>query len=185
MKKAMAGSAGKSVGKSAGRDRRVSFALRDCSLGLALIGSSAGGLCALMLGDDREALLRAARARFPDAETSEGGADLERVAGLALELIERPGQGWSQPLDIVGTPFQRRVWKALCEIPPGSTTSYAQIAERIGQPRAARAVAGACAANRIAVAIPCHRVVRGDGDLSGYRWGVARKRELLAREAAA
>jgi AraC family transcriptional regulator of adaptative response/methylated-DNA-[protein]-cysteine methyltransferase len=107
------------------------------------------------------------------------------VAGLALELIERPGQGWPQPLDIVGTPFQRRVWKALREIPPGSTTSYAQIAERIGQPGAARAVAGACAANRIAVAIPCHRVVRGDGDLSGYRWGVARKRELLAREAAA
>ena len=184
MKKAMAGSAGKS-GAVGGIDRRVSFALRDCSLGLALIGSSAGGLCALMLGDDREALLWAARARFPDAETSEGGADFERVAGLALELIERPGQGWSQPLDIVGTPFQRRVWKALCEIPPGSTTSYAQIAERIGQPRAARAVAGACAANRIAVAIPCHRVVRGDGDLSGYRWGVARKRELLAREAAA
>jgi AraC family transcriptional regulator, regulatory protein of adaptative response / methylated-DNA-[protein]-cysteine methyltransferase len=169
----------------AGMSRRVSFALRDCSLGLALIGASADGLCALMLGDDRETLLRAARARFPDAEAGEGGADFESLATRALELIEQPGQGWDLPLDIEGTPFQRRVWKALCEIPRGSTTSYAQIAERIGQPRAARAVAGACAANRIAVAIPCHRVVRGDGDLAGYRWGVARKRELLAREAAA
>ena len=177
MKKAMA--------QSAGMDRRVSFVVRDCSLGLALICASAQGLCALMLGDDRETLLRAARARFPNAEPSAGGADFERLATLALDMIEQPAHGWPLPLDIEGTPFQRRVWNALREIPPGATTSYAQIAERIGQPRAARAVAGACAANRIAVAIPCHRVLRGDGDLSGYRWGVARKRELLAREAAA
>jgi AraC family transcriptional regulator of adaptative response/methylated-DNA-[protein]-cysteine methyltransferase len=170
----------KAIDESAGR--RVSFALRECSLGLALIGASAAGLCVLMLGDDRETLPRAARERFPDAEASEGGADFERLARHALGLIEQPGQGWDLPLDIEGTPFQRRVWKALREIPPGSTTSYAQIAERIGQPRAARAVAGACAANKIAVAIPCHRVVRADGDVSGYRWGVARKRELLARE---
>jgi AraC family transcriptional regulator of adaptative response/methylated-DNA-[protein]-cysteine methyltransferase len=169
----------------AATDRRVSFALRYCSLGLALIGASVGGLCALMLGDDRETLLRVARARFPNAEPGAGGGEFERLATRALGLIERPRQGWDLPLDIEGTPFQRRVWKALREIPPGSTMSYARIAERIGQPRAARAVAGACAANRIAVAIPCHRVLRGDGDLSGYRWGVARKRELLAREAAA
>lgn len=173
------------MARSAGVERRVSLALRDCSLGLALIGASAGGLCALMLGDDRETLLRAARARFSDAAIVEGGSEAESLADLALGLIERPRQGWGAPLDIMGTPFQRRVWTALCEIAPGATASYAQIAERIGQPRAARAVAGACAANRIAVAIPCHRVVRGDGDLSGYRWGVARKRELLAREAAA
>jgi AraC family transcriptional regulator of adaptative response/methylated-DNA-[protein]-cysteine methyltransferase len=175
----------KAIDEPAGMNRRVSFALRECSLGVALIGASAGGLCVLMLGDDRETLPRAARERFPDAEASEGGADFESLVTRALGLIEQPGQGWDFPLDIEGTPFQRRVWKALREIPPGSTTSYAQIAERIGQPRAARAVAGACAANKIAVAIPCHRVVRGDGDVSGYRWGVARKRELLARESRA
>jgi len=177
MKKAMA--------PSSDSGRRVSFALCDTSLGVALIGVSAQGLCALMLGDEREALLREARARFPGAEPCAGNEEIESVARLALDMIEQPGQSWDLPLDIEGTPFQRRVWRALREIPPGSTTSYAQVAERIGQPGAARAVAGACAANGIAVAIPCHRVVRGDGALSGYRWGVARKRELLAREAAA
>jgi AraC family transcriptional regulator of adaptative response/methylated-DNA-[protein]-cysteine methyltransferase len=175
----------KAMFDAAGPERRVSFALRDSSLGLALIGASGQGLCALMLGDSRETLLQAARARFPAAEARAGGEDFESLASLALGLVEQPRRGWALPLDIEGTPFQRRVWQALREIPAGATASYAQIAERIGQPSAARAVAGACAANRIAVAIPCHRVLRGDGDISGYRWGVARKRELLAREAAA
>ncbi|MGA8171748.1 MAG: methylated-DNA--[protein]-cysteine S-methyltransferase [Methylocystis sp.] len=166
-------------------DRRVSLWLRDCSLGVALIGVSARGLCALMLDDRPEPLSRAARERFPDAELSGEDEHFENIVNLALEMIEQPGRGWPLALDVAGTPFQRRVWSALLEIPPGSTASYSQIAERIGQPSAARAVAGACAANKIAVAIPCHRVVRGDGDISGYRWGVARKRELLAREAAA
>ncbi len=169
---------------AAGAGGRVAYALRECSLGLALIAASERGLAALLLGDTREALLDAARQRCPGAESLARDENLEKIASRAVELIERPGRGWELPLDIEGTPFQRRVWMALREIPPGATASYQQIAERIGQPTAARAVAKACAANRIAVAIPCHRVVRGDGDISGYRWGVERKRELLAREAA-
>jgi len=140
------------------------------------------GVCAILLGDDLEALARDLRSRFPRAVLVAGGADVERLLVKVSSLIEAPGKGLELPLDAHGTQFQRRVWKALVAIPAGKTVSYTDIARRIGAPKSARAVARACGANSIAVAIPCHRVVRNDGDLSGYRWGVGRKRTLLERE---
>ena len=143
---------------------------------------SARGLCAISLGDDPDALLRELQDRFPRAELVGGEAGFERLVARVVGFVEAPGIGLDLPLDIRGTAFQQRVWEALRRIPAGQTASYAEIAARIGSPAAVRAVAQACASNRLAVAIPCHRVVRSDGALSGYRWGVARKRELLARE---
>ena len=127
-------------------------------------------------------MLRELQDRFPRAELIGGDAGFERLIAQVVGLIEEPELGIDLPLDVRGTAFQQRVWQALRQIPSGETTSYAQIAQRIGSPTSARAVAGACAANTLAVAIPCHRVVRSDGALSGYRWGVERKRELLSRE---
>ena len=132
----------------------------------------------------REALVRDLQDRFPRAELDGGDAEFERMVARVVGLVEAPGQRLDLPLDIRGTAFQQRVWQALRAIPAGRTATYAEIARAIGQPKAVRAVAQACAANPLAVAIPCHRVVRADGDLSGYRWGVERKRELLEREAA-
>ncbi|MBE0531180.1 MAG: methylated-DNA--[protein]-cysteine S-methyltransferase [Rhodospirillales bacterium] len=137
------------------------------------------------MGDDADSLVGALRRRFPAARLIEGGAQAEALAARVAGAIETPSRGLDLPLDIRGTAFQRRVWEALCEIPTGTTSSYAEIARRIGAPGAVRAVAQACAANPVAVAVPCHRVVRSDGALSGYRWGAGRKRVLLTREAEA
>lgn len=161
----------------------IRFASGQCALGALLVAHSACGLCAILLGDQPEALLDELRQRFPRDELIGGDADAERLLAQVVGFVEAPRLGLDLPLDVRGTAFQQRVWQALRAIPPGSTVSYAELAERIGAPKAVRAVAGACAANALAVAIPCHRVVRSDGGLSGYRWGVERKRELLEREA--
>ena len=161
---------------------RVQFAFGQCSLGAILVAQSPRGLCAIGLGDDPEVLLQNLQLQFPKAWLVGGDAQFERLLAQVISFVERPSLGLHLPLDSRGTIFQERVWQALREIPPGATVSYKEIAEQIGAPRAVRAVAGACAANCLAVAIPCHRVVRRDGALSGYRWGVERKRALLCRE---
>ncbi|MFD1711024.1 bifunctional DNA-binding transcriptional regulator/O6-methylguanine-DNA methyltransferase Ada [Ottowia sp. GY511] len=163
----------------------IRFALGDCALGAILVAQSQLGLCAILLGDEPDQLLRDLQDQFPKAELVGGNAEFEKLVAQVVGFIEAPHLGLNLPLDVRGTAFQQRVWQALGSIPPGSTASYAEIAERIGAPKAVRAVAQACGANALAVAIPCHRVVRRDGDISGYRWGVARKRELLRREATA
>jgi AraC family transcriptional regulator of adaptative response/methylated-DNA-[protein]-cysteine methyltransferase len=162
---------------------KIRFALAQCSLGALLVAASEEGICAIALGDDPEDLVCALLQRIPRAERTIGDARLNELVAGVVCLIEHPGRPSDLPLDIRGTAFQRRVWRALCGIPAGATASYAEIAQRIDAPKSARAVAGACAANMLAVAIPCHRVVRSDASLSGYRWGVARKRALLEREA--
>lgn len=169
--------------RDGGAGTTIRFALGQCSLGAILVAQSQRGICAIFLGDDPDALLRDLQDRFPKAALQGGDAAFEQLVARVVGFIEAPGTGLNLPLDVRGTVFQQRVWQALREIPPGATASYADIAARIGQPKAVRAVAQACGANAIAVAIPCHRVVRRDGDISGYRWGVARKRELLQREA--
>jgi AraC family transcriptional regulator of adaptative response/methylated-DNA-[protein]-cysteine methyltransferase len=169
--------------RAGGVDMRIEFAIGQCSLGAILVARSQRGVCAISLGDDADALLRELQDRFPRAELIGGDAGFERLVAQVVGLIEQPKIGHDLPLDVRGTAFQQRVWDALRQIPPGETASYAQIAQRIGAPNAVRAVARACAANTLAVAIPCHRVVRSDGALSGYRWGVARKRALQSREA--
>jgi AraC family transcriptional regulator, regulatory protein of adaptative response / methylated-DNA-[protein]-cysteine methyltransferase len=165
-------------------DTSIRFAVSACSLGSVLVAASETGICAILLGDDPDVLARDLRARFPAERLIVGDGDFAWVARV-IGFVEAPRSGLDLPLDTRGTAFQRRVWRAVREIPAGSTASYAQLAKRIGAPNAVRAVAQACGANAIAVAIPCHRVVRSDGALSGYRWGVARKRTLLEREAAA
>ncbi|MGZ8392074.1 MAG: bifunctional DNA-binding transcriptional regulator/O6-methylguanine-DNA methyltransferase Ada [Gemmatimonadales bacterium] len=163
----------------------IRFAVGECSLGSILVARSEIGVCAILLGDDPDTLARNLQDRFPKATLIGGDAEFEQLVARVVGFVEAPGLGLDLPLDVQGTAFQRRVWQALQEIPAGSTVSYAQIAGRIGSPKAVRAVAQACAANPLAVAIPCHRVVRNDGGLSGYRWGVERKRALLEREARA
>ena len=162
----------------------MGVSIRDCWLGQILVAASDRGVCFLALGDESEPLLGDLQSRFPKARLARGDADFETLVAKALRCLEAPGSDFDFPLDVRGTAFQRRVWSALRQIPPGTTASYAEIAERIGEPKAIRAVAAACAANKIAVAIPCHRALRSDGSLSGYRWGVERKRALLEREAA-
>jgi AraC family transcriptional regulator of adaptative response/methylated-DNA-[protein]-cysteine methyltransferase len=164
---------------------KIHYAIAECSFGLILIARSARGLCATLLGDDPDSLRLDLQRRFPQASLLLVVIADDALLRQALSLVESPRQQASLPLDLQGTPFQKRVWEALREIGPGYTTTYAGIAARIGAPRAVRAVAQACAANPIAVAIPCHRVVRSDGGISGYRWGIQRKRALLAREAVA
>jgi AraC family transcriptional regulator of adaptative response/methylated-DNA-[protein]-cysteine methyltransferase len=165
-----------------GAGTAVRFAVGQCSLGAILVGATQQGICAIELGDEPQALVRALQDRFPKAELIGGDAAFERWVARVIGLVEAPGLGLDLPLDVRGTAFQQRVWQALRDIPAGSTASYAEIAERIGAPSSVRAVAQACAANPLAVAIPCHRVVRRDGGLSGYRWGVERKQALLERE---
>jgi AraC family transcriptional regulator of adaptative response/methylated-DNA-[protein]-cysteine methyltransferase len=169
--------------RAGGKGLGIRFGIGQCSLGAILVAATDKGVCCILLGDDPQALVQDLQNRFSGAELLGGDAGFEQWMATVIGFVEAPGLGLDLPLDIRGTAFQQRVWQALREIPPGSTASYSEIAERIGAPKAARAVAGACAANAIAVAIPCHRVVRGDGSLSGYRWGVERKQALLEREA--
>jgi AraC family transcriptional regulator, regulatory protein of adaptative response / methylated-DNA-[protein]-cysteine methyltransferase len=157
----------------------------ECSLGSILVARSEKGVCAILLGDDPGTLAGDLQDRFPNAELIGGDKGFETLVAKVVGFVEAPATGLDLPLDMRGTAFQQRVWQALREIPAGKTASYADVAKRIGAPKSVRAVAGACAANAIAVAIPCHRVVRTDGALSGYRWGVARKRALLKRESGA
>jgi AraC family transcriptional regulator of adaptative response/methylated-DNA-[protein]-cysteine methyltransferase len=168
--------------REGGLNAEIRFALGQCSLGAILVARSTRGVCAIHLGDDPEALVRELQDRFPHATLIGGDAEFEALVARVVGLVEAPGVGTELPLDVQGTAFQQRVWRALREIPAGTTASYTEIARRIGAPTAVRAVARACAANPLAVAIPCHRVVRTDGALSGYRWGVERKRTLLGRE---
>jgi AraC family transcriptional regulator, regulatory protein of adaptative response / methylated-DNA-[protein]-cysteine methyltransferase len=169
--------------RAGGANAEIRFAVGECSLGSILVAMSERGVCAILLGDDPDALARTLQDRFPRATLVGGDTDFERLVARVVGFVEAPGLGLDLPLDVRGTAFQQRVWQALRSIPVGATASYSEIARRIGAPRSARAVAQACAANPIAVAIPCHRVVRYDGAVSGYRWGVERKRALLQREA--
>lgn len=168
--------------RAGGIETEILFAIGECSLGSILVARSAKGICAILLGDDPDALLRDLEDRFPNATLVGGDPDFERLVSQVVGFVDAPGGGLTLPLDIRGTAFQQRVWQTLRQIPAGSTATYAEIAARVGRPEAARAVARACAANPLAVAIPCHRVVRTDGSLSGYRWGIDRKRRLLQRE---
>lgn len=170
--------------KQGGKDTDIRFAIAECSLGAILVARSDKGLCAITLGDTPEPLIADLQTRFPKANLIGADAAFEAWVSQVIGFVEAPGLGLDLPLDIRGTAFQQRVWQALRDIPPGHTATYSEIAERIGAPKAVRAVASACAANALAVAIPCHRVVRIGGDLSGYRWGVERKRRLLQNEAA-
>ena len=171
--------------RSGGADTEILFAVGQCSLGSILVARSARGLCSIMMGDDPEALTRELHDRFPRARLIGGDAQFEQWVAQVVGFVEHPRLGLDLPLDVQGTAFQRRVWQALRKIPVGRTVSYSDIARRIGAPKSVRAVAQAVAANKLAVAIPCHRVVHRDGTLSGYRWGVQRKQALLEREAKA
>ena len=169
--------------RAGGAQESLRFAIGQCSLGAILVASSDQGVAAILMGDDPGALARDLQDRFPNAHLVGDDGDYEKLVAQVVGVVEAPQAGLKLPLDIRGTAFQQRVWQALREIPTGQTASYASVAARLGAPKAARAVAGACAANALAIAIPCHRVVRNDGALGGYRWGVERKRVLIEREA--
>lgn len=168
--------------RSGGAGLRIRYATAQCSLGLVLAGATDSGVCAILLGDDEVALKRGLAERFPRAELIDGKRGFGKLLADVVSAIETPARAAALPLDIRGTAFQQRVWAALRDIPPGETATYAEIARRIGKPKAVRAVGAACGANPVAVAVPCHRVVGSDGKLTGYRWGVTRKRALLDRE---
>ncbi len=181
---ASAGALGMTPGRyrAGGQGETIRFAVGACSLGAILVAATERGICAILIGDEPEPLVRDLQERFPRAELKGAEPAFEQTVAQVVGLVEAPRLGLDLPLDVRGTAFQRRVWEALRAVPAGSTVSYAELARRIGLPTGARAVAGACAANPVAVAIPCHRVVRLDGALSGYRWGIERKRTLLERE---
>ena len=166
-----------------GAGETIRFAVGECSLGSILVAATSKGVCAILLGDDPAALARDLESRFPRAEVVGGDSEFEAVVAQVVGFVEAPASGLDLPLDIRGTAFQRRVWQVLRDIPAGATDSYLAVAARVGSPKAVRAVARACASNPLAIAVPCHRVIRNDGTLGGYRWGVERKRVLLAREA--
>lgn len=168
--------------RKGGKDEEIHFAIGESSLGLLLVAATEKGVCSISMGDDLEMLRRELQSRFSNAKIIPTNMGLESSLATIIAFIEGPTEEIHLPLDIRGTIFQQKVWKALREIPLGSTASYAEIAEKIGSPKSTRAIAGACAANPIALAIPCHRVIRADGELSGYRWGSGRKRQLLNRE---
>src|SRR6185436_10137733 len=170
--------------RAGGVHEEIRFAVGECSLGAILVAASECGVCAVLLGDDPGQLARDLQDRFPRATLVGGDARFEKLVAKVLGFVEAPRVGLELPLDVRGTAFQQRVWQALQKIPAGKTTTYSRLAKRIGSPGSVRAVAGACAANPLAVVIPCHRVVRNDGALCGYRWGVERKRALIKREAA-
>ena len=169
--------------RAGGENVDIRFAVGQCSLGAILVAASGRGVCAIALGDDADRLVRDLQDRFPRAALVGADAAFERLVAQVVGFVEAPSLGLDLPLDLRGTAFQQRVWQALRRVPAGRTVSYAELARSIGAPRAVRAVAGACAANTLAVAIPCHRVVCSDGSMSGYRWGVERKRALIEREA--
>ncbi|MCY1041266.1 bifunctional DNA-binding transcriptional regulator/O6-methylguanine-DNA methyltransferase Ada [Corallococcus sp. bb12-1] len=169
--------------RAGGANTEIRFAVAECTLGPILVAASDRGVCAILMGEDPDALAKDLQDRFPQATLVGGDTRFEQLVAKVVGFVEAPRVGLDLPLDVRGTAFQQRVWQALREIPAGTTASYTDIAERIGSPKSVRAVAQACGANAIAVAIPCHRVVRNDGALSGYRWGVERKRALLDREA--
>ncbi|TGQ64190.1 bifunctional DNA-binding transcriptional regulator/O6-methylguanine-DNA methyltransferase Ada [Mesorhizobium sp. M00.F.Ca.ET.186.01.1.1] len=169
--------------RAGGAHEEIRFAVGQSSLGAILVASSQKGVAAILLGEDPDALVRDLQDRFPKARLIGGDPEYEALVARVVGLIEAPALGLDLPLDVRGTAFQQRVWQALRDIPMGHTVSYAEIARRIGAPKATRAIAAACAANKLAIAIPCHRVVRKDGALSGYAWGAERKRALLDREA--
>ncbi|WP_374480093.1 bifunctional DNA-binding transcriptional regulator/O6-methylguanine-DNA methyltransferase Ada [Zoogloea sp.] len=169
--------------RAGGANTEIRFAIGQSALGALLVAASPHGVCAISLGDDADALARELQDRFPHAKLVGDDPDFAALVAQVAGLVESPAQGLDLPLDLRGTAFQLRVWHALREIPAGSRLSYTELAHRLGLPRAVRAVAGACAANTLAVAVPCHRVVRNDGGLAGYRWGVERKQALLEREA--
>ncbi|MDB5748193.1 MAG: 6-O-methylguanine methyltransferase [Massilia sp.] len=168
--------------RKGGAGESIRFAVGACSLGAILVAATGRGICAILMGDDPEVLVRGLQDRFPKAQLIGADGEFERMVAQVVGLVEAPRIGLDLPLDVRGTAFQQRVWAALRAIPAGETVSYTELARRIGSPSAVRAVAGACAANPVAVAIPCHRVVRNDGGLSGYRWGIERKAVLIARE---
>ena len=168
--------------REGGSDTDIFFAIGKASLGSILVAQSNKGVCSILIGEDPEALIRDLQDRFPKANLIGDEAAYQELVAKVVGLIEQPGVSLDLPLDIRGTVFQQRVWKALQQIPPGTTATYTEIATKIGMPKAVRAVAQACGANALAVAIPCHRVIKNDGSLSGYRWGVDRKRALLERE---
>jgi AraC family transcriptional regulator of adaptative response/methylated-DNA-[protein]-cysteine methyltransferase len=169
--------------RAGGAGERIRFAIAECSLGPILVASTAQGICAILIDDDPDFLVKDLQDRFPKAELIGAEPEYEQVVSRVVGLVEQPSVGLELPLDVRGTAFQQRVWQVLRAIPSGRRVTYAELAELAGVPRGARAVASACAANAIAVAIPCHRVVRNDGSISGYRWGVDRKAALLNREA--
>ena len=169
--------------RAGGANEEIRFAVGETALGAILVASSWKGVAAILLGDDPDELVRNLQDRFPKAHLIGADREYEALVARVVGFVEMPEIGLDLPLDVRGTAFQQRVWQALQEIPVGETVSYAEIARRIGSPKSVRAVAGACAANALAVAIPCHRVVRNDGSLAGYAWGVERKRALLGREA--
>ena len=162
----------------------IRFAIGATTLGPVVVARSPKGICAILFGNGRQALVRDLRRRFPRAELTEDAAALDSTLARVARLVDSPAAGIDLPLDVGGTTFQQRVWRALEKIPPGTTASYADVARDIDAPKSVRAGAQACGANALALAIPCHRVVRSDGALSGYRWGISRKRVLLEREAA-
>ncbi len=169
--------------RKGGAGETIRYGTGSCSMGQVLVAATGRGVCAILLGDDPDALTADLHARFPQAALSDGGPDFGEWLAQAVALVDGPGTAaFSLPLDIQGTAFQRRVWQALQAIPPGSTSTYGAVAAQLGSPRAVRAVAGACAANKLAIAVPCHRVVASTGALAGYRWGLERKRALLERE---
>lgn len=168
--------------RAGGRDEQIEFAVGQCSLGALLVAATERGLCAILLGESAAELEQDLRQRFARAQVRAGGAGFQERLAQVLTFVEQPQLGLSLPLDVRGTAFQERVWQALRAIPAGSTQSYQQVAQALGAPQAVRAVARACAANPLAVAVPCHRVLRSDGGLSGYRWGIERKQALLKRE---
>lgn len=168
--------------RAGGEKETIRFAIGQCSLGSILVAATEKGVCAILVGDDPGLLARDLQDRFDRAELVGDDDAFDSMVAKVVGLVEQPSRGLDLPLDVRGTAFQQRVWQALRDIPAGETAAYSDIAARIGQPKAVRAVAQACAANALAVAIPCHRVVRTDGALSGYRWGVERKRALLDRE---
>jgi len=169
--------------RTGGGGEAIRFAVAQCSLGALLVAATDKGICCILLGDDPEPLVRDLQDRFPKADLIGAEPDFERTVAQVVAFVEAPRIGLDLPLDVRGTAFQQRVWQALRQIPAGQTVGYAELAARLGMPQGARAIAGACAANPVAVAIPCHRVVRNDGSISGYRWGVERKQALLQREA--
>ncbi|WP_241609270.1 bifunctional DNA-binding transcriptional regulator/O6-methylguanine-DNA methyltransferase Ada [Rosenbergiella australiborealis] len=168
--------------RQGGKGQEIYFAVGECFMGSILVAQTLKGICAILIGDDPSKLVNEVQDQFPNAELIGANSNFEKTIAQVIGFIEKPNSNFTLPLDIQGTAFQERVWQALREVPPGKTVSYSDLAEKIGSPKSARAVARACASNRIAVAIPCHRVIRSDGSLSGYRWGVERKKQLLDLE---